>query len=208
MNDKVYLSLGRRCNTAFQIRRYFHLEDAYFYDWLITPEESLKHFDDSFENFLMSGNWEIGQGGIRVIDKATKLEYQHEFPTVISTENPMPIVDGSKVEKNLEISRSKFLYLHTKTVNKIKNTNTPIFIRSQDSIKNIEDAKNIYAEISNVFNKYNFNSRYVICSSNLNQDFISDKFIALKMNPSVEWHGCNNSWNKLFEIVENHFINN
>lgn len=47
------ISLGTACDAAFHIRRHFGQEEAYPFDWLVTPFDALLHLiETGFEGFL------------------------------------------------------------------------------------------------------------------------------------------------------------
>jgi hypothetical protein len=78
--DKV-ISLGRACDTAHQIRRYFRQTEAYPFDWLGTPFEGLlallRH---DFSGFLQTSDLESEQGCVREARYGARL--RHDFPVL------------------------------------------------------------------------------------------------------------------------------
>jgi len=77
------ISLGVRCEVAFQLRQHSGDNTAHYFDWLITPPEGLlRIIRDDFPAFepqnagLRKGNERSGC----VVDKATGVCFVHQFP--------------------------------------------------------------------------------------------------------------------------------
>jgi hypothetical protein len=82
MPDYDYIvSLGGMCQPAWNIRNCFGTEDAYPFDWLITPGSSLlKILDDDFRDALILENLEAIQNRDTVLCRYYEVLHHHDFP--------------------------------------------------------------------------------------------------------------------------------
>src|SRR5262245_21977672 len=74
------VSLGRACQPAHQIRRGLGVETAHVFDWVITPDATLRTLVESrLEGFFARERLQMGPEDC-VIDTVTDVRFQHEFP--------------------------------------------------------------------------------------------------------------------------------
>lgn len=77
-----FVSIGFNCQVAYQIRRATGHGEAYVFDWLITPLPALlRAIEHGLVDMLRPQHLSINEAGNRVVDAATGLEHQHDFPT-------------------------------------------------------------------------------------------------------------------------------
>jgi hypothetical protein len=196
-----FLSLGEACVTAYQIRRFNSSDDAFFYDWLATTGGSFKGIFIDQSEFLKSQNWEIVDGGDRLLDKATQIRFRHEFPV---NDPVIHHVDPDMVEQHLPLAKEKFLYLKEKTIKKIELTkNICIICFTEESSYDYIDSKK--KEIFNQFKSINPNIKLIFASTGMIEEKIEDEFILLRVSKGNDWMGDDASWDRLFNIANMKF---
>jgi hypothetical protein len=179
----IFISLGQYCEVAYQIRRFTKNNEAYFFDWLVTPEDSYRSIllDDS--EFFKQENWEICDGGIRLRDKSTRLLFQHEFDELNSDNH---IIDESKVEDHLPVAFSKFIHLKNKTLNTIKDSKNIFLIRSV-KYTSLSDAKKIMNDLKDTFIPINPKVNIVLVSSSIHEEIVDGRYFILKNLKCDTW---------------------
>jgi len=209
---KDYFSIGEYCVTAFQIRRYYEIEDAFLYDWLVTHEDAIPAILSPDNEFLVDGFTSVvdfppvgsegSLGGIRVLDLKTRLKYQHEFPL---KNNEIGIwghpVDVDLVSGHLPTAREKFIYLKNKTVNKIRNSPAPILVRCEHGLADFDSGKMRSEQINSVFFNLNPNIRIAILSQNFDGIYHYKNSIMYPIKAGDDWKGEGSSWDGFFEYM-------
>lgn len=78
------ISIGPRCMTAYQVRRYFGHGETWPFDWWITPLDGLLAILERFdpEWIFDADNLEVVDGGYCVMHTPTGVRLNHEFPRV------------------------------------------------------------------------------------------------------------------------------
>jgi hypothetical protein len=202
--ENTYFSSGEFCATAHQIRRHTKNQDAYFFDWLVTPSHSFDFMSRSNDGFLQPMGWDIVDRGIRLLDSYSGLLFQHEFECFGGGGIDTNLVDG-----HLESARGKFLYLKEKLINALKNTARGVIVRAENGIKSFDLANERLQQLQETFLPINAGLKFVIASTQLycGEEFGSDHlFIHLDgpvpPNGVEAWKGNNQSWDRLFALAE------
>ncbi len=78
------ISLGQRCDVAFQLRCHSGNNVAHFFDWLVSPLDSvIGAFERDFEVFSPDHlETRFGDGHRYVHDRVSGFTFHHQFPTV------------------------------------------------------------------------------------------------------------------------------
>ena len=211
--NKVFLSIGEACGPAAQIRRYTNSDEAYFFDWLITPVRAISFIAESNDDFLIYDNWEIvdfppsdaegAKGGVRVMDKFTEIRFQHEF-AVKNDEIGVwghPI-DASKVNQHLPIAKSKFIYMKEKFYTLISGSNNIVLIRCENHVSTVEQARQRIGQMKEVFEKINPSIRYGFISDSLKEEDIGLDYVIFNSAKADHWSGDNDSYDIFFKKCE------
>lgn len=208
-----FFSIGSACQTAHQIRRFTKSNQAYFYDWLTSPDTSYKSiFLDDEGHFLESNchavdkiefsfkqNKIVNRGKVHVVDDYSGLYYQHEFKVIEGTS----IVDESKISQHLPVAKSKFIYLKHKTINAIKNSEAPVLFRFQN-VAQVNDAIALAKDIHNTYKILNPNVKVVIVSYLVDQEYAeNDMIYVFPIKPGDTWKGNDDSWDYVFNKILN-----
>lgn len=204
-------SIGESCQVAHQIRRYFKKNTAHFFDWTSTRGTSYKalFLDDALffqmnnckvvekNEYSIIHNKKINFGKVWVVDNYSGLHFQHEFEH-LSNSN---LIDESKIESHLPIAKNKFSYLKDKTINAIISSKLPILVRLEN-VKSIEDAISLGQDIYDNYKHLNSDLKVVVTSYFLDNDYeIDNKIYIFKIDPSQEWSGDDESWNRVFSTI-------
>lgn len=198
---RLYIGIGEICGTAFQIRRYTSNEEAYLFDWLVTPNDSFDFIAKPNDDFLVSGNWDIvglsDNPNIRVRDHFSGLLFQHEFARDAANR-----IDAARVEEHLPTAREKFVYLKNKTIEAIRNSPDCVLVRAENSLVTLDDAVARLNQIRAAFKPINPNVKIVLASSNFESEHQHPEFITIKLAHCDEWVGDPQSWQRLFLIAD------
>lgn len=192
------LSLGYDCKVAYQIRRHSGQEQAFFFDWLMTPVEGLRVMLGRDEDLLRPGRWALVKSDSTVQDLDTGLMFMHEFPSV-------PVVDGdqshrvieSQVEAHLPIARQKFAYLRRKTLELIRNSRDLLLVRA-DEVATLDEALQQINQVREIFLPLNPTLRFAFASTRLPGNFQAPQTLIFKTEPGADWRGDNASWDRMF----------
>ena len=195
--DISFLSVGESCATAHQIRRFTQSENAFFYDWIATTDNSFKGILTKEGELLQSGNWELADDGDRLLDKANGIRYRHEFPY---SDPIIQHVDPAQVESKLDAARKKFLYLGGKTIEMISSTQNICLICYMENASDLTILKKS-SEIITFFGIFNPQIRVVIASNAEVNERISEYPFFIRVNKGITWMGDDQSWDRLFNIV-------
>lgn len=200
-----YLSVGKYCVPAFQITQYNERYGAYIFDWLITEIDSLEKFE-SIDDWFLSDNLVVVDAngnecdfGIRVLDTATNILFQHEFPTIEL--DSVKYIDKTKVLDHIPLAKSKFKYLREKTVKYISECQDLTLLRVDHSWGKATDIINDLNLIRSIFSKYNKEVKVQgvgSCDASL---FEGNYFSYRKIHGAQDWQTWGNSedWLNLFE---------
>lgn len=193
----LFVSIGNDCQAAHQVRRVTQWDSALFFDWLITPLESCRaiYMDDNL--FFQTRNWEIVADGVRVRDKGTGLEYQHEFQV---KDKASLEIDRELVESHLGIAKNKFLHLKYKTLNVIKSAQECYLIR-KDVVEAPEEAAAISNDLLKLYLPLNKKIRIIIASENAQKEAFSSTHAFVKIKKGGTWTGDDPSWDRLFAMT-------
>jgi len=185
------VSLGNRCEVAYQIRRYFLIEKSYPFDWWITPRMSLLKALKNLEvenmfnvekleltsdyTSMISSLFFVHYPDDSVINQDYGIHYYHDF--LRETGNN----DNGKINLNYKEQipnvKKKFMHVFENFNNLNQPENSILFIRSGE----LEDENNeLTLTISKYFDKCNF--------------------VILFINPlkSNIWTGSDSEWDKAF----------
>ena len=200
------IGLGHACDVAYQIRRITHDETAYFYDWLMTPQHSCNLMDIDWDNFLTSKNWNLSDDARGVIDRATGIEFRHQFKWI---SNSSDLIDEALVEGQLAQAKEKFLYLRNVTLTAIRSKNYVYLIR-RDSFESPDDAMLAAEKILSAYLKLNPLIRLIIVSPHAVSETFTPYYIFVKskLRPATDtgwWCGEDNSWNRVLNLAHNWF---
>jgi len=168
------------------------------FDWLATPIESCAALWSDEAEWFLPGNWDIVADGRRVRDKATGLEYQHEFANIDATSS---LVDASRVEERLDAARAKFLYLKRKTLAALGAIEDLCLVRKEWWAHGPQAEANA-AVILDAFSRLVPGVRVMIVSSEADIEQISDRHLFLKMKAGEDWTGDNASWDRAFALAD------
>ncbi|HEY3799470.1 MAG TPA: hypothetical protein VGL58_14050 [Caulobacteraceae bacterium] len=191
------MSIGADCQVSHQIRRVTGDETAYLFDWLITPVGSCGALLGDDSDWFGSGNWEITADGMRVRDKGTGLEFQHEFPLI---DVPGNLIDVAGVEGHLGEARAKYAHLKAKTLAALRSADDLVLIRREwwtDAWRAAADA----AAILETYSPLNPGLRLVLVSEAVTADCIYERYVLLKLEPGEAWTGDDRSWDRVFALI-------
>lgn len=183
------VSLGQACEVGFQIRLHTSKTDSDFFDWLITPFDSLMiSLDNRFSGLLNSDDLYLQEDRNFVNNRVTGIQYGHVFARNANHDIPDNFAD------DLSRVKSKFSYLKRKFLSYAETESPICFVRR--NINNIQ-AEALNAKFVTMFPTLNF----TICCVNSSDAGIStldsDRFIDLRIVDSgPDGLGDSESWAK------------
>ena len=192
-----FISLGWSCQVAHQIRRFHNSDTAFFFDWLITEDNAYKSLFIDPNELFQPGNWSLvdgEHGRLRLLDHATNLKFQHEFPTVNKDESD---IDEAQVDQHLDVAKSKFIHLMKKTIETIKCSDSVCLIRHDLNADQFR-AKAIAEDILKIYEKLNSKVKVLVVSPLITCDITTEKFYIRHVEKSEIWSGNDLSWNEIF----------
>ncbi len=128
LNEKRYdyiVSLGRHCQTAYQIRRFTGASKAFFFDWVRTPLVGLMRVlkQDFSGAFLLSG-LQLGEEATLVLDRETGIGYRHSFePDAVTGK-----IEQASLERQYPEQRRKHEFLLRRWRDVVRGENV-LFVR-------------------------------------------------------------------------------
>ncbi len=195
------MSIGCDCQPAHHIRRRTGDDSAYMFDFLVTPITSFEVLWSDDADWFRSGNWEIAANGLRVRDKATGLEFQHEFEVVDAQSHR---VDVTKVEDHLASARDKFRHLRDKTLARLAAAPDLCLIR-KEWWADAAHAEAQAATILDTFSRLNPAARVVITADEADAEQVCERHMFLKTIAGPEWSGDDGSWDRVFDLATDWF---
>lgn len=127
-DSDLILSAGPNCRTAWNVRNYFGIEQAYPFDWWITPARSaLKMLDPSFRFSLKAEDLTISSPDHHntVYNSRLNILHHHDFER---TYNGKPGVIETITEQNIATLTSKYIFLFERLRSKIKRSQRPVLV--------------------------------------------------------------------------------
>ncbi|WP_282376325.1 DUF1796 family putative cysteine peptidase [Pseudomonas sp. PS01302] len=205
-----FFSLGSTCQTAHQIRRHTKDTSAYFFDWLISNNDSYKALLIDIDKQLKEENCRAIEvletsiytgevenlGKIRVLDNVSGIEYQHEFPLLENN-----FIDESKIAEHLSTAKQKFTHLKNKTTERIKTSSAPVLVR-YENFKDTAEALETAKVIKEIYREINPNIKVVITSCFLSEEAEDNDIFIYKIAKPSSWKGDDASWTRVFQAVQ------
>ena len=141
------ISLGPRCATAHNLRRYFNFRSTFPFDWWITPEESIVKLLRNFDIDFVYSSAELLRANSdgTVIHKSLDIGLHHEFPRQRSLETPLIVEDFLSY---IEIPKQRTLYLFQKMFKLNVSGERLLFVREKLSNSDIEDCLNVVFSVA------------------------------------------------------------
>lgn len=198
-----FLSLGYDCKVKAQIRAHTGDAEAYFFDWLMSPRESLDILLRSDDSLLRSGRWELVKEDTCVRDLDSGLMFMHEFPSSAPAPGESPKVRADAVEGHLPQARSKFAYLRRKTLALLTQCDHLTVVRAAEV-----DANGAVAEINalrQLLLPLNPRLRFAFASTQLAGHGVAEDTLFFKTAPGQDWTGDAQSWSQLFQTAQRVF---
>lgn len=199
------LSLGYDCKVAWQIRRHSGQDQAFFFDWLMTPPDALSVLLGRDEDLLRDGRWELIKDDCCLRDLDTGLMFMHEFPSV-------PVVGGEQshrilpelVSSHLPVARAKFAYLRRKTLELIRHSPDLLLVRA-DEVATLDEAMAQANQMRRLFLPINPRLKFAVASTLIPASGSVADTLIFKTEPGEDWRGGHESWSQLFRTAERLF---
>jgi hypothetical protein len=120
-----FISLGRHCQTAYQIRRYTGDETAFYFDWVGTPHRGLiQVLGNEFQESFQRDNLMLTEDGTNVIDQSDGLCYRHSFSKIAGQRN----INPDAIAREFDEEQRKYNFLISRWRSTI-STQSVVFVR-------------------------------------------------------------------------------
>ena len=197
------ISLGRHCQTAFQIRRYTGDTTTFFFDWARTLFPDLLHIlRSNFAESLDLSNLELAEGDTVVRDRATGLLYRHLF-----SHNPVTDrIEAETIPHEFAMRRAKHDFLVDRWRSVVQEE-TILFIRHDEL--DPEEIDDLYATLIACTGKSSF---LLVLSPAHNPIAPARDGILVRGGFPIpsghdNWKGLDLLWDKLFTQLVPHLCN-
>ncbi|MGY0797595.1 DUF1796 family putative cysteine peptidase [Lysobacter sp. A286] len=196
------ISIGATCQTAKQIRNQLGQNEAYYFDWLISPLPAvIKAIENDFEEILLPENLTYSDDRkIRLIDSANGLQYQHDFP--IDRLNPdlsqREVILPSFAE-HADLVREKYRRRAERTREVLKSGERVLLVRYAQVAEDLTEVRR--QDLCNTFKRaFPSGELFFLWASPLVNEFKSVEAGWMCSLPQVEnWDGDALGWRKVFE---------
>jgi hypothetical protein len=199
-----YLSLGYACDVATQIRAHTGVSEAYFFNWLMSPRESLDILLRSDESVLRGDRWDLIQDDTCLRDLDSGLLFMHEFPVTPPAAGQPRKILAADVERHLPAARAKFAYLRRKTLALIRECPHLVLVRAINL--ELDEALAELNHIRSLYLPLNPRLRFVLASERLPGHATGEgDSMLFRTNPGPDWAGDAVSWSALFQSADRLF---
>jgi hypothetical protein len=209
MAFKHYISLGSYCETAFQIRRRRNVTQAHFFDWLVTPLESLMLvLENDFEGVFERENIHPTKDGQSVVDTSNGLLFHHEF-----TRNDQGLVTEEVIGREYRIKQAKVQFLIDRWREIAGGSDPVLYVFLGDGAPSqIQDLRNL---IRRKYPALDFRLLWARRPGSPGFDNESEGIIQTVVVPAVvppgspiQWQGDDASWDAAFDEAERKWEDN
>jgi Putative papain-like cysteine peptidase (DUF1796) len=137
------VSLGRYCQTAYQIRRFTGDPIASYFDWIGTPHDGLvQTLQGEFRECFLLDNLSVTNDGLGVVDRRTGLDFRHAF----SVPRYSSRVDLKTFANEYETARKKETFLRLRWKKTIRHQHA-LYIRQDTPSR--EEILELYDVLAN-----------------------------------------------------------
>ncbi len=191
-NFTAIISLGRACDTSFQIRRIFGQETSWPFDWLITPYSALcSLIENDFQNFLKEDS--LRGANDRVHDTRLGIEFLHDFK------------DNLSFQEELQFVQEKYFRRIERFLNLMQKSAKILFVRNhqylnQDILREVESR----TLLELLHKSYPSIESHLLVVNPFGVDFpeVQERYLSLVTIPQPEpfiWSGDNSAWDNVFD---------
>ena len=191
--DKL-VSIGRYCQTAYQLRRFTNNTTASFFDWLGTPHDGLiRVLQRDFLDCFLLENLVLSEDGLGVVDQTNGIDFRHTF----SNPRYSHSIDLKIFALNYEVARQKADFLRLRWRKTIRREST-LYVR-QDSpsptqIRELYDALAMQASPNRI--------GLLIVTPSSHPPAISLPDVYIESGPDlptspVDWKGTDEAWDRI-----------
>lgn len=203
------ISLGHRCAIAWQVERYFNYPEHYFFDWLITPFDSLlRLFEQQFENFAALDQlevWEVPNARLRpgiLLDTVIETRYgigmHHDFP------REGLAVDRARIPVCVADVQSKYRHKAQKLLAVLRQAGPVLFVRTegnfdvkreaQKSVLRAEQIEQFMAWVHTQNPQLDFDLLLVNMEEPIDRTWENVRTDIVRPAPAGYWPNANHAW--------------
>jgi hypothetical protein len=218
------ISLGESCQVAHQIRRYFHIQGAHFFDWIyVTLPSLIKLIENEFEDVCLRENLGPSNSKRLVRDSKYNICYFHEFKPENGQLLPNYLDHYAEAKEKYDYLIKKFLLVLNSSERclfiqrraqwiDLGNYSDPGLAAEFEKILEQKapklDFKILYIDLFKSDKLENCSSRSI--SIHMNQRIWArdhQYYKMLKENPTLKWMGSRAAWDavlKKYKLTDQH----
>ncbi len=193
-----FLSLGRFCQTAHQIRRFTKTQEANFFDWFIIDYKAVARvLENDFSGVFLRENLEISKDGKSVLDKATRIVSFHDFG-----HDDAGLTTNDVIDQNYERVLGKLDFLANRWRSIVSSNDVVFFVHHGDMPQN--EAENFSLLLKRLYPKITAKLLWVRWPGADSRTPIEDvvQTVVRSAPPGPQqWAGMNEDWNESFECA-------
>lgn len=206
----MFVSLGQRCDVAWQIRRRFNIDTTSPFDWLVTPLPAVTRL--------------INEGFSKITNNLVEAEYADNHWTIYNTDyrihlhHEFPRAENGTMAENwrdhIPKVAEKFNFLGERFFNTMRNADSVIFIRNGGDLempreKPIPTTESDYIAILEALETITTNFKKLVllnCSdvpdhSHIMSAILHPPTIEEMPNQSNKWRGSTINYDNLFDSL-------
>lgn len=187
--DFTFISLGGDCEVAFNIRKHSTVDQAHFFDWLMTPVNVIKELVETRFSYFLKREMLMRIGDHAFRDKLYNIDILHDFDDTAS---------------NYSDVKNKYVFLASRFMDLLKENKNIIFVRKYHSELdgNLDEAEAF--ELYKYFEDICDCSFVFIHNDTSRTRSIRDKFVSVP-HPgglTLDWRGDMEQWSQTLAFVE------
>ncbi len=188
--DSIFVSLGGDCEAAFNIREYKTVDQAHFFDWLMTPINVVRELVETRFAYFLKKDMLLRIGDHAFRDKLYNIDILHDFDDLAS---------------NYDDVKAKYTFLANRFINLISNTSQKIiFVRKYhpdlDGLCDEHEAFELYRYFSTMCNcSFIYVHHDTEKATSIRENFIT---LAHSNNTKLDWRGDREQWFQTLDFVE------
>jgi hypothetical protein len=198
------ISLGGMCGPSWNVRNCFGVEEAYPFDWLITPGNSLiKLVKDKMSNMVLPQNLEIISDGQTVKCKHYEILHHHDFRRDAVTDKVSP-----DFIPQIGALQKKYMFLSDRFFSRCQEGRV-LFVRMEGSYSNVNDwrpgetwGEELVATLEQKFPRLDFNLILLDGSERRQEGRLIHERLNPVGEPTGDWRGWPDAWKDMFSRLD------
>jgi hypothetical protein len=187
-----FVSIGSRCQTAYQLRRFFGDEESQFFDWLFVRPASVRRLiENDFDSFI-NENQLTPQIRISPTLRPYRLIYQQRYDVEILHDMPTDDTFVSTIEQ----ARQKYEFLADRWRTLMRSGEPVVFVSFEFPVSAVDE---LYMAIQAAYSDLEFWC-LAVCPDQTTTRSANPKVLVksiLKQLDPDDWQGDDSEWDRI-----------